>query len=67
MFFPEGRIRVFLCRDPLDMRKSFGGLSALVRNTLGQDPLSGHCFVFVNRRATQIRVLLGSHGLQPLG
>ena len=57
MFFPEGRIRVFLCRDPVDMRKSFDGLSALVRNTLAQDPLSGHCFVFVNRRATQIRVL----------
>ncbi|MGC8561418.1 MAG: IS66 family insertion sequence element accessory protein TnpB [Phycisphaerae bacterium] len=57
MFFPEGRIRVFLCLVPVDMRKSFDGLSALVRNTLGRDPLSGHCFVFVNRRATQIRVL----------
>lgn len=57
MFFPEGRIRVFLCRVPVDLRKSFDGLSALVRNTLAQDPLSGHCFVFVNRRATQIRVL----------
>lgn len=39
------------------MRKSFDGLSALVRPFLGQDPLSGHCFVFVNRRATQMRVL----------
>jgi transposase len=39
------------------MRKSFDGLSALVRNTLAQDPLSGHCFVFVNRKATQMKVL----------
>lgn len=57
MFFPEGRIRVFLCRVPVDLRKSFDGLSVLVRHALAQDPLSGHCFVFVNRRATQIRVL----------
>ena len=57
MFFPEGRIRVFLCRVPVDMRKSFDGLSALVCQFLGQDPLSGHCFVFVNRRATQMKVL----------
>ncbi|MEY2341427.1 IS66 family insertion sequence element accessory protein TnpB [Acidithiobacillus sp. IBUN Pt1247-S3] len=57
MFFPEGRIRVFICRVPVDMRKSFDGLSALVRPTFAQDPLSSHCFVFVNRRATQMRVL----------
>ncbi len=57
MFFPEGRIRVFVCRVPVDMRKSFDGLSALTRQFLGHDPLSGHCFVFVNRRATQMKVL----------
>ncbi len=39
------------------MRKSFDGLSALVRQFLAQDPLSGHCFVFVNRRATQMKVI----------
>jgi len=57
MFFPEGRIRIFVCRIPVDMRKSFDGLSALVRQFLAQDPLSGHCFVFVNRRATQMKVI----------
>lgn len=67
MFFPEGRIRVFLCRDPVDMRKSFDGLSALVRNTLAQDPLSGHCFVFVNRLATQIRVMYWDRTGYPVG
>lgn len=57
MFFPEGRIRVFLYGAPVDMRKSFDGLYALARHGLQQDPLSGHLFVFVNRRATQMKVL----------
>ena len=57
MFFPEGRIRVFLYGQPVDMRNSYDGLYALARNGLKQDPLSGHLFAFVNRRATQIKVL----------
>jgi transposase len=57
MFFPEGQIRVHLYGLPADMRKSFDGLSALARNTMGLDPLSGHLFVFVNRRGTQMKVL----------
>ena len=57
MFFPEGQIRVQLYGAPVDMRKSFDGLSALARNVMGQDPLSGQLFVFINRRATQIKVL----------
>jgi transposase len=57
MFFPEGRIRVFLYGQPTDMRKSFDGLQALTRNAMGQDPLSGSMYVFVNRRGGQMRVL----------
>lgn len=57
MFFPEGQIRVQLFGRPCDMRKSFDGLYALVRNELRCDPLSGQLFVFVNRRGTQIKVL----------
>lgn len=57
MFFPEGQIRVQLYGRPCDMRKSFDGLYALVRNELGHDPLSGQLFVFVNRRGTQVKVL----------
>ena len=58
MFFPEGHIRVFLYGLPTNMRKSFDGLYALARHDLQQDPLSGHLFVFVNRRGTQMKVLL---------
>jgi transposase len=57
MFFPEGQIRVHLYGYPTDMRKSFDGLYALTRAGLGQDPLSGDLFVFISRRATQMRVL----------
>jgi transposase len=57
MFFPEGQIRVFLYGEPADMRKSFDGLQALTRHAMGQDPLNGSLYVFVNRRGAQIRVL----------
>mgnify|MGYP003598261731 CR=1 FL=1 len=57
MFFPEGRVRVHLCGQPVDMRKSYDGLYALTRSVLRQNPLSGHLFVFINRRATQMKVL----------
>lgn len=57
MFFPEGQVRVHLYGRPTDMRKSFDGLYALTRHELGQNPTSGHLFVFINRRATQMRVL----------
>lgn len=57
MFFPEGQVRVHLYGKPVDARKSFDGLYALTRNALGQDPQSGKLFVFINRRATHIKVL----------
>jgi transposase len=57
MFFPEGHIRVHLYGQPCDMRKSFDGLSALARNALGRNPMDGSLYVYVNRKATQMRVL----------
>ena len=57
MFFPEGQIRVRLYGEPCDMRRSFNGLTALVSQRLGCDPLDGTLYVFVSRRATQMRVL----------
>jgi len=57
MFFPEGQLRVHLYGAPVDMRKSFDGLYALTLHGLHQDPQSGQLFVFINRRATQIKVM----------
>jgi transposase len=50
-------VRVFLCTRPADMRKSFDGLTGMVHEFLGQDPLSGHLFLFLNRRRNRIKVL----------
>jgi transposase len=49
--------KVFLCLTPADMRKSFDGLSELVRTGLGSDPLSGHLFVFRNKRGDRLKLL----------
>ncbi len=57
MFFPEGQVRVFLYGAPCDMRKSFHGLIALAKHAMHQDPLSGHLFVFVNRRGNYLKTL----------
>lgn len=54
---PSSGLRVWLYTQPADMRKSYNGLSALVKHTLGDNPLSGNLFVFVNRRRTQMKIL----------
>lgn len=50
-------IRVFAYATPADMRKSYEGLSALVRQELGRDPLSGDLYLFCNRRRHRAKVL----------
>lgn len=52
-----GATRIFLYRGAADMRKSFDGLSGLVRTELEEDPLSGSLFVFCNRRHTMVKLL----------
>lgn len=50
--------RYYLSREPADMRKSYDGLSGLVRQGLGRDPLSGEVFIFLNRRRAMIKILV---------
>lgn len=57
MIFLEPQVKVWLYTKPTDMRKSFDGLSSLVRTQLADDPLSGHLFMFVNRRKTHTKIL----------
>ena len=48
---------VYLYRDPIDFRKSYNGLAALVEQELGHDPFSGHLYVFTNKRKNKIKLL----------
>jgi len=50
-------LRLFLCSQPTDMRKSFDGLSGTVQQFLSQDPTSGQVFVFFNKRRDQVKAL----------
>ena len=49
--------RVFLAAGATDMRKSFNGLSGIVRAQLGSNPLSGDLFVFCNQSRTRLKIL----------
>ncbi len=57
MLVPDNNTRVWLCTEPTDMRKSYNGLSALVKHQLGDDPLNGALYAFINRKRTQMKVL----------
>lgn len=50
-------VRVYVAVEPVDIRKAFDGLSAAVREVLRENPLSGHLFVFRNRRADKLKIL----------
>ena len=52
------QVAVYAYSAPIDLRKGFDGLSALVMNELGRDPLAGDFFVFVNRTRKRAKVLL---------
>jgi transposase len=50
--------KIYLGAEPVDMRKGFEGLYGLVCDHLGQDPLSGHLFLFTNRTRTRLKALV---------
>ena len=50
--------RVYAYAAPVDMRKGYDGLSAVVRESLGRDPLSGDLYLFVSRNRIRAKVLL---------
>ena len=50
--------KIYVAAQAVDMRKGFEGLYGLVRDHLGQDPLSGHLFLFTNRTHTRLKALV---------
>ena len=62
MIFLPRAVRVYFATAPVNLRKSFDGLSNEVRAVLVRDPLSGHVFVFLNRRRNQAKLLVWTRG-----
>ncbi len=50
-------VRIWLASQPVDLRRSFDGLAEQVRQHLQADPLSGHVFVFANKRHDRVKLL----------
>lgn len=49
--------QVYLYREPIDFRKSFNGLAAIIEQELGHNPFAGELYAFINRRHTKIKCL----------
>jgi|SRR5581483_3062233 len=58
MFGLSPATKIYLATEAIDMRKGFEGLFGLVRDHLGQNPCSGHLFLFTNRSQTRLKALV---------
>jgi transposase len=57
MFALSSLVRVYVAREPVDFRRGIDSLHALVRDGFGDDPLSGHLFLFFNRARDRLKIL----------
>jgi transposase len=55
-------VKIYLATTPVDLRKGFDGLMALVRQQWQADVFSGHLFVFVSRKRERVKVLFWDRG-----
>jgi len=51
-------VKIYIAAGAVDLRKGFDGLSAVTREVIQMDPLSGHLFVFINRRRDRAKILV---------
>ena len=51
------RTKIFVCKEPTDMRSSYDSLFNKAKTVLNKDPFSGHLFLFVNRTRTSCKCL----------
>lgn len=61
MMLPRS-VRIFIAREPTDMRKGHDGLAALVQNTMKADLFSGHLFVFLSKQRNRVKILTWDRG-----
>jgi transposase len=52
-----GLVRIFLCTQDIDMRKSFNSLRGVIIGSMHLDPLSGYLFIFKNKRGDRIKAM----------
>ena len=57
MFSFSTSLRIFAGLEPVDIRKSFNGLYATVKNHLGRDPIDGAVYLFANKRRTLVKII----------
>ena len=50
-------VRIYVCTEPVDMRKSFDGLAQATVDVLRKDPHSGALFLFANRKQTLLKII----------
>jgi len=58
MLMLPASVRIYVAAEAVDLRRGFDGLAAATRSVIGADPLSGHIFVFLNRRRNRIKLLV---------
>jgi len=51
-------VRIYVAAEAVDLRRGFDGLAATTRGVIGADPMSGHVFVFLNRRRNRVKLLV---------
>ena len=51
------RTKIFVCKEPTDMRASYDSLFGRVKTVLQKDPFSGHLFLFINRNKNSVKCL----------
>jgi transposase len=62
MLMLPSKLRVLICCEAVDMRKSFDSLAEIVRSVLSADPVSGHLFVFFSKNFSSAKILQWERG-----
>jgi len=62
MFLIPRAVKVYVATTPVRLNRSFDGLANVVREVMRKDPLSGHVFIFFNRRRTMTKLLVWTRG-----
>lgn len=51
-------VRIYVAAEPVDLRRGFDGLAAATRSIIGESPLTGHLFCYLNRRRNRVKILV---------